>query len=201
MGSTPSPEHPPPPKGVGYGLWLTGLPRCHDNCSIPAWQGWEISSIPSPPRPDMALDLGQAASQTQAGAQGAIPAGSEGWAMLLLTQPFLHSPPRATELPGHGQERFLLFRCGSSYSKPFHLLWICGVQASRASSRLPPNPPVFSGGDEVGSGLPDHGPCSHSCPRFGGSRARGVSGLVLPQLIGAPSRAALALCSLPTLQL
>lgn len=86
---------------------------------------------------------------------------------------FLHSPPRATWLPGQGQERFLLFRCGSSHAKPFHLLWICGVLASRASPRLPPYPPVFSGGDKVGNGLPDHGPCSPKLAQIWGQQSEG----------------------------
>lgn len=125
------------PKGLGCGLQLAGLPRCHGNCSIPAWQGWEISSIPSRlARPCLWIWHRQHPKPTE-----------EHEVQFLLPpragprSSFLHSPPRATRLPGQGQETFLLFRCGSSHSKPFHLLWVCRVLASRAS--IPQLPQIW----------------------------------------------------------
>ena len=48
LGSTLSPAHTlPTTQTVGLGFSSAGLPRCHDNCSIPAWQGWEISAMPT----------------------------------------------------------------------------------------------------------------------------------------------------------
>lgn len=49
----------------------------------------------------MALDLAQAASQTHGGARGAIPAGSEGWATLLL--PAQPSQSHLAARPGAGE--------------------------------------------------------------------------------------------------
>lgn len=69
------------PNGWVMGSGSAGLPCCHDNCSIPAWQG-QIFTIPTSalpgrrhrqrPCPEPQLWVPQAAPQAHGRAQGAI---------------------------------------------------------------------------------------------------------------------------------
>lgn len=132
-GAPPGLNTPQPPQGWAVGSSSQGLPRCHDNCSIPAWQGWEIF-IPSPGH---GAGTGTGTSQSHGGA----------------TSSLLHSPPRAQGRAGE----ISAFHMGIFPFQSLPSPLICGVLARRASSRLSPHFPVYSGWDRVVSGLPDHG--------------------------------------------
>lgn len=149
---------PLPPIWLGYGSGSAGLPRCHDNCSIPAWQGQEISAIPtaaSPGHGSGCRHRQHPCPQTQPpaqGAKGSTPSPQLSvrcylrWflgAMLLLIQTFLPIPPKATGLAAAGAEEVFAFQariCLFKTPPPHH----CGqISPPTAKQQLLPAPALL----------------------------------------------------------
>lgn len=164
LGSTPSPEHPP--------------------------QGWAMSSS------SQASHVAMTTAASQLGRDGKSPSHhrlARTWLWIWHRQhpnprrstrcnscclragprsSFLHSQGRA------GQERALPCRC--SIPIP-NLLRICGVLASRASSRLPPRLPIFSGGTEWAVGSQIAHPAPPVAPDLGAAEAGASLGWCYPR--------------------